>query len=240
VLGPGGVIAPHESFMPFVGAICARHDILLIADGVVSGFGRPGPYWGSQTMGIEPDTLTCAKALSAAFLPISAVLIGKKIVDAVAEETHAIGTFGHGFTYSGHPVPAAVALETLKIYDEDNIIARAAETGQFLQAELKRRLAGHPLGGDVRGAGLIAGAEIVADKADRLNFAATDKIGPTLVRLCEAKGVILRSCPNDTIALSPPLIISEQEVTEIIDQMEAGLDLIRSTLRSGKPAIAAA
>ncbi|MBZ9719665.1 aminotransferase class III-fold pyridoxal phosphate-dependent enzyme [Mesorhizobium sp. AD1-1] len=240
IMGGGGVIVPPHTYYEKIQAVLRRHDVLVVADEVICGFGRTGSYWGSQTVGIEPDILTCAKALSAAFLPISAVLIGQKIVDAVAEETHAIGTFGHGFTYSGHPVPAAVALETLKIYDEENIISRAAETGQFLQAELKRRLAGHPLVGDVRGAGLIAGVEIVADKAERRNFAPADKIGPTLVRLCEANGVILRSCPNDTIALSPPLIINRAETTEIIDRMESGLDLIHATLRSGKPAMAAA
>lgn len=240
IMGGGGVIVPPRTYYEKIQQVLRRHDVLVVADEVICGFGRTGAYWGSQTMGIEPDILTCAKALSAAFLPISAVLISKKIVDAVAEESHAIGTFGHGFTYSGHPVPAAVALETLKIYDEENIISRAADAGQYLQAELNHRLGGHPLIGEIRGAGLIAGVEIVADKAERRNFAPADKIGPTLVRLCEANGVILRSCPNDTIALSPPLIISRAEVTEIIDKMEASLDQIHSTLRSGKPATAAA
>ncbi|WP_137929120.1 aminotransferase [Mesorhizobium comanense] len=240
IMGGGGVIVPPRTYYEKIQAVLRRHDVLVVADEVICGFGRTGSYWGSQTMGIEPDILTCAKALSAAFLPISAVLVSEKVVDAIAQETHAIGTFGHGFTYSGHPVPAAVALETLRIYDEENIMSRAAETGGFLQAELKRRLAGHPLVGDIRGAGLIAGVEIVADKAERRNFAVAEKIGPTLVRLCEANGVILRSCPNDTIALSPPLIISRAEITEIIDRIEAGLDLIHSTLRSGRPATAAA
>lgn len=240
IMGGGGVIVPPRTYYEKIQTVLRRHDVLLVADEVICGFGRTGAYWGSQTMGIEPDILTCAKALSAAFLPISAVLISQKVVDAVASQSHAIGTFGHGFTYSGHPVPAAVALETLKIYEEEDIMARAARTGQFLQAELRRRMADHPMVGDIRGAGLIAGVEIVADKAQRLNFAVADKVGPTLVRLCEANGVILRSCPNDTIALSPPLIISEQEVGEIIDKIEAGLDSIRATLQGGKPAMAAA
>jgi 4-aminobutyrate--pyruvate transaminase len=230
IMGGGGVIVPPETYYQKIQEVLRRHDILVVADEVICGFGRTGNYWGCQTMGIEPDILSCAKALSAAFLPISAILINERVFEGVSRQIHEIGTFGHGYTYSGHPVPAAVAIETLKIYEEDKIIEKAAESGRFLQAELRRRLGGHALVGNIRGRGLIAGVEIVADKASKTNFPAERKTGAQIVGLCEERGLIVRACPNDTIALSPPLIISQAEVTEVIDTIETALDLLAGRL----------
>lgn len=230
IMGGGGVIVPPETYYEKIQAVLRRHDILIVADEVICGFGRTGNYWGCQTMGIEPDILSCAKALSAAFLPISAILINERVFEGISRQIHEIGTFGHGYTYSGHPVPAAVAIETLKIYEEDRIIERAAETGAFMQAELRRRLANHPMVGNIRGKGLIAGVEIVADKGAKANFPPEQKVGAQIVALCEARGLIVRACPNDTIALSPPLIISTQEVTEIIDTIEVALGQLSERL----------
>lgn len=231
IMGGGGVIVPPETYYEKIQAVLRRYDILVVADEVICGFGRTGAYWGSETMGIVPDILSCAKALSAAFLPISAVMISQPIADAIAQETHRIGTFGHGYTYSGHPVPAAVALETLKIYEEMDIVSHATRVGGYLQSELKRRFAGHPLVGNVRGRGLIAGIEIVADKAERRNFDPALKVGARVVTLCEENGLIVRACPNDTIALSPPLIVTEADIDVILDGIDAALARIQSVLK---------
>ncbi len=146
-MGAGGVIVPPRGYFEKIQAVLRSYDVLLIADEVICGFGRTGNYWGSQTFGIEPDILTCAKALSSAYLPISAVMVNERVFQALAGESHEIGTFGHGYTYSGHPVPAAVAIETLKIYDEMDIVGSARASAPHMQAELRRRFAGHRAGG---------------------------------------------------------------------------------------------
>ena len=133
-----------------------KYDVLFVADEVICGFWRTGNYWGSQTLNMQPDILTCAKALSSSYLPISAVMVNDRVFQGLAKQSHEIGTFGHGFTYSGHPVPAAVAIETLKIYDEMNIGEHVRAVGPHMQSELRRRFADHPLVGEVRGIGLIA------------------------------------------------------------------------------------
>jgi 4-aminobutyrate--pyruvate transaminase len=217
--------------------VLRKYDVLFVADEVICGFWRTGSYWGSQALGMEPDILTCAKALSGSFLPISAVLVNDRVFRGLAEESHAIGTFGHGFTYSGHPVPAAVAVETLKIYDEMNIGAHVNEVGAHLQAELRRRFDGHELVGEVRGMGLIGAVELVADKAKHANFDAKLKIGARLTRLCEANGVIGRTLPGDVLAFSPPLIISREEIDEMLDGVAKALDELSVQLRREKIAI---
>ena len=224
IMGAGGVILPPEGYFEKIQAVLRRHDVLLIADEVICGFGRTGNYWGSQTLGVEPDILTCAKALSSAYLPISAVLVNERVFTALADESHAIGTFGHGYTYSGHPVPAAVAVETLKIYDEIDIVGQVRTTGPHLQRELRRRFEGHELVGEVRGTGMIAAVELVQDRDARRNFDPAMKVGARLVKLCEAGGVIARTLPNDSLAFSPPLIMTTAEIDEMLDGVEHALD----------------
>jgi 4-aminobutyrate--pyruvate transaminase len=220
IMGAGGVIIPPRTYYEKIQAVLRKYDVIFVADEVICGFWRTGQYWGSQTLGLHPDILTCAKALSSSYLPISAVMVNDRIFQALADESHAIGTFGHGYTYSGHPVPAAVAVETLKIYDETGIGGHVADVGPHLQAELRRRFAGHPLVGEVRGVGLIGAIELVADKAARRNFDAGQKIGGRLTRLCEANGVIGRTLPGDVLAFSPPLIITREEIGEMLDGVE--------------------
>ncbi len=231
IMGAGGVIVPPRGYFEAIQAVLRRHDVLLVADEVICGFGRTGNYWGCQTVGAEPDILTCAKALSSSYLPISAVLVNERVFQALAKESHEIGTFGHGYTYSGHPVPAAVAIETLKIYDEMDIVSHVQTVGAHLQSELRRRFAGHELGGEVRGVGLIAAVELVADKAARRNFDPALKIGARLTKLCEHHGVIARGLPNDSIAFSPPLIITVAEIDEMLDRMTRALDELTVQLR---------
>ncbi|MGI4953854.1 MAG: aspartate aminotransferase family protein [Janthinobacterium lividum] len=234
VMGAGGVIIPPATYFEKIQAVLRKHDVLLIADEVICGFGRTGNYWGSQTMGMQPDILTCAKALSSAYLPISGVMVNDKVFQALASESHAIGTFGHGYTYSGHPVPAAVAIETLKIYDEIDIVGRVRAVGPHLQSELRRRFAEHALVGEVRGLGMIAAVELVADKAAHRNFDPAMKVGARLVKLCESHGVIARALPNDALAFSPPLIITAEEVDEMLDGVSRALDELTVQMRREK------
>ena len=224
IMGAGGVIVPPRGYFPAIQAVLRKYDVLLVADEVICGFGRTGEYWGSQTLGIEPDILVCAKALSSAYLPISAVLVNERVYDALAQESHTVGTFGHGFTYSGHPVPAAVAVETLKIYDEMDIVGHVREVGPHMQSALRERFADHPLVGEVRGMGLICGVELVADKAARRNFDPALKMGARAAKLGEKHGVISRGLPNDTLAFSPPLIITASEVDELVERIGRALD----------------
>ncbi len=237
IMGAGGVIIPPRGYFPKIQKVLARHDILLVADEVICGFGRTGNYWGSQTLDIKPDILTCAKALSASYLPISAVMVNERVFQALADESHKIGTFGHGFTYSGHPVAAAVAVETLKIYDENNIIDHARVVGAHMQKELRRRFAGHELVGEVRGVGLIAAVELVADKASHKNFDPAAKVGGRLSKLCEQHGMIGRAMINDAMGFSPPLIITESEVDTMLDRFGQALDALTVELRREKLAV---
>ncbi|UFN50310.1 aspartate aminotransferase family protein [Roseomonas sp. OT10] len=231
VMGAGGVILPPAGYFPKIQAVLRKYDILLVADEVICGFGRTGAYWGSQTFGMEPDILTCAKALSASFLPISGVLVTERIFDGLAQGSAEVGTWGHGFTYSGHPVAAAVAVETLKIYDELDIVGHARTVGACMQAGLRRRFADHPLVGEVRGTGLIAGVELVADRHARRNFDPKLKVGARLVQLGHEHGVILRAMTNDSIGFAPPLIITEAEVDEMLDRFGRALDALAVQLR---------
>ncbi|MFN3448142.1 MAG: aspartate aminotransferase family protein, partial [Roseococcus sp.] len=236
IMGAGGVIVPPATYFEKIQAVLAKHDVLLVADEVICGFGRTGNYWGSQTLGMRPDILTCAKALSSSYLPISAVMVNERVFEGLADGSAGIGAFGHGFTYSGHPVPAAVAVETLKIYDEIDILGHVRRVAPAMQQGL-RRFADHPLVGEVRGLGLIGAVELVADKAERRNFDPALKIGPRLVKHGEAQGLILRSLPNDSIAFSPPLVITEAEIEEMLERFGRALDALAVELR--REAIAA-
>jgi 4-aminobutyrate--pyruvate transaminase len=231
IMGAGGVIVPPAGYFEKIQAVLTKYDVLFVADEVICGFWRTGNYWGSQTLGAKPDILTCAKALSSSYLPISAVMVNDRVFQGLASESNKIGTFGHGFTYSGHPVPAAVAIETLKIYDETDMGGHVGEVGPYLQAELRRRFAGHELVGEVRGTGLIAAVELVADKATHKNFEPGAKVGGRLTKLMEENGVIGRTVVNDALCLSPPLIISKVEIDEMLDRTGKALDELTVQLR---------
>lgn len=230
-MGAGGVIIPPPTYFEKIQAVLRRHDVLFCADEVIAGFFRTGNYWGSQTFAMQPDILVCAKALSASFLPISAVLVNERVFQGIAEGSSTIGTWGHGFTYSGHPVPAAVAVETLKIYDEMDMLSHVRAVGPHLQGELRRRFAGHPLVGEVRGVGMVGAIELVEDKATHRNFDPAKKVGPRLTKHGEKHGVILRAMVNDSIGFSPPLIITTAEIDEMLDRVERALADLTVELR---------
>ncbi|MGK7870200.1 aspartate aminotransferase family protein [Falsiroseomonas sp. E2-1-a20] len=231
VMGAGGVMVPPATYFEKIQAVLRRHDVLFVADEVICGFGRTGNYWGCQTYDITPDIITCAKALSASFLPISAIIINDRIFQGLADGSQTIGTWGHGFTYSGHPVAAAVALETLKIYDELDIVSHVRSAGDHMQKALRARFEGHPLVGEVRGIGMVAAIELVADKANHKNFEASAKVGPRLAKAGEQEGVILRGLANDTIAFSPPLIMNVDEIDQMVERTARALDNVAVQLR---------
>ncbi len=237
IMGAGGVILPPRGYFPKIQAVLKKYDVLLVADEVICGFWRTGTYWGSQSQSVVPDILVCAKALSSSYLPISAVMVNQFVFDALAKESHTIGTFGHGFTYSGHPVPAAVAIETLKIYDELDMGTHVGQVGPHMQSELKRRFGDHPLVGEVRGAGLIAAVELVADQATHTNFDPKAKIGGRLAKLCEENGVIARTVMNDVLCFSPPLIITKDEIDEMLNRISKAFDELTVQLRREQIAV---
>jgi len=230
VMGAGGVIVPPATYWEKIQAVLHKYDVLLVADEVICGFGRTGSYWGSQTFGMTPDILVCAKALSSSFLPISAVMVNDRVFQGLADGSASLGTWGHGFTYSGHPVAAAVAIETLKIYDEMDVVGLCQKTGAVMQAGLQA-LADHPLIGEARGVGMIGALEIVEDKATRRNFEVTKKVAVRAQKLCEAQGLIMRVLPGDGIAFSPPLVISEEELAEVFSGVRRSLDTLAVELR---------
>jgi len=231
VMGAGGVIVPPRTYFEKIQAVLRKYDVLFVADEVICGFWRTGNYWGSQTLNMQPDIITCAKALSSSYLPISGVMVNERVFEGLAKQSHEIGTFGHGFTYSGHPVAAAVAIETLKIYDEMNIGAHVRDVGPHFQAALRARFAEHPLVGEVRGVGLMAAVELVADKETHENFDPAAKIGPRAVALMQEHGVIGRSVPGDALTFSPPLVISRAEVDEMVERTGRALDALNVALR---------
>lgn len=228
VQGAGGVIVPPAGYFEKVQAVCRRHDVLVIADEVITGFGRTGSFWGSQTFGITPDLMTMAKGLSSGYQPIGAVMISDKVYQAIADESARIGVFGHGFTYGGHPVPCAVALETLAIYEERDIVARVRAVAPRFQGGL-RALESHPLVGEVRGVGLIGAIELVADKAAKAPFAPAGRAGATVARLAQEEGLIVRPL-GEGVALSPPLVIAEPEIDETLARLGRALDKAREVL----------
>lgn len=234
VIGAGGVIVPPATYFAKIQAVLRRHDVLLVADEVICGFGRTGSLWGCQTFGITPDILTTAKALSSGYAPIAAVLISQALYETLLGTSERFGMFGHGFTYGGHPLSAAVALETLKIYEERDLVGHVRAVAPHFQRGL-RRFANHPLVGEVRGVGLVGAVQLVRDKAARALFEPKQRVGLYLVGRAQAYGLIIRSMA-DAIAFSPPLIISEEEINEMLDAFGRALQDTEKWVAAGMPA----
>jgi 4-aminobutyrate--pyruvate transaminase len=220
--GAGGVILPPAGYFDAITEVLERFGIPLIDDEVITGFGRTGNWFGCATYGFEPSSMTIAKALSSAYLPISAVLLSPEMSEAIETESGRIGTFGHGFTYSAHPVAAAVALKTIEIYQTRDIMGHVRHVAPRFQARLAK-LGEHPLVGETQGVGLIGAIEIVADKATKASFEPTKMAAATVSRFIEEEGLITRPLLGDRIALCPPLIINEAEIDELFDRFERGL-----------------
>lgn len=230
VMGAGGVIIPPRSYFKKVEAVLAKHDILLIDDEVICGFGRTGNYWGAQTFNMTPHTLSCAKALSSGYLPISAMLVHEDMYQAMLQQSREIGTFGHGFTYSAHPVAAAVAIETLKIYEERNIVGHVRTVEKTFARRLKA-LNEHPLVGEASSIGLLGAVELVANKQQKQNFAADKAVAATCANFAQEEGVIVRALLSDRLAFCPPLIITNAEINEMFDRFERALNQTHDWIR---------
>jgi 4-aminobutyrate--pyruvate transaminase len=224
VMGAGGVIVPPYGYFDAVMAVCAKYDLYVICDEVICGFGRLGAPFGCQAFGFQPHSITIAKALTSAYVPMAALTVPEPMYQAMLDQSRKIGTFGHGFTYSGHPVAAAVALKTLEIYARDRIFARAAQMAPQFRARLDA-LGQHPLVGEARGMGLVGAVELVADKAAKRSFEAKAGVGPRAVAFAQAEGLILRFMPGDVLSICPPLIISPAELDELFDRLGRALDL---------------
>ncbi len=203
VMGAGGVIIPPKTYFPKIMAVCAKYDVFMIDDEVICGFGRLGAMFGCTTLGFKPNSISVAKALSSAYLPIAGVMIPEEMYQALIVESKKIGTFGHGFTYSGHPVSAAVAVKTLEIYQRDKIVEMAAARSPQFQKRLSA-LGDHPLVGEVRGMGMVGAIELAADKASKTPFDAKKGLGARVVANAQAEGLIVRFIGGDVISICPP------------------------------------
>jgi len=225
------VIVPPATYFEKIQAVLKKHDVLLIADEVICGFGRTGKMFGTETFGMKPDIMTMAKAITSGYLPLSATVISEEIYRACVGQSEKHGVFAHGYTYTGHPAACAVALEVLDIYEERDLVGHVRRLAPRLQEGL-RKFAGHPLVGDVRGVGLVGGVELVPDKPGRGTFDPVGKAGALFVARAQANGMIIRNL-QDTISVCPPLIISEGELDELLRRFGKALDETAETLKRG-------
>ena len=229
VLGAGGVIVPPKGYYEQVQAVLGKYDIHFICDEVITGFGRTGNKFGCETMNIQPTTMSVAKALSSAHLPISAVLVPEAMYEQFVELTAETGLFGHGFTYTGHPVCAAVALKNLELFEERGVYENAAKVGEAFQARL-HSFKDHPMVGNTRGVGLVGAIELVKDPAKKEKFPAALGVGVHCMKSCADNGLIIRAL-GDSIAFCPPLILTEDHVDEIFTKFEKALEETQDWVR---------
>ena len=230
VMGAGGVMLPPATYFGKIQAVLDKYDVLMVADEVICGFGRTGNMWGSQTYDIRPDMVTCAKQLSSGYLPISALMISDKVYEVLKAQSRKHGALGMGYTYGGHPVSCAVALETLKIYEERDTVGHVRSVAPRFQERLAQ-LGSSPLVGEARGVGLIGALELVMDKNSKEQFPAEVKAGATLAARAQARGLIVRALPGDVIGICPPLIITEAQIDELFDSLAEAVSETEGLLR---------
>ncbi len=219
IQGAGGVIIPPETYWPRVQEICSKYDILVVVDEVICGFGRTGNWFGSDTYGINPDIITMAKGISSGYIPLSGIMVGKRVSDVLIDEG---GEFYHGYTYSGHPVACAVAIENLKIIREENLIENSKNTSVYLNEKMKE-IANHPLVGEVRMKSYIGCVELVKDKEKGTMFEDTGTVGTICRDYCIENGLIMRAV-RDGMIFCPPLIFSKNHIDELVEKLKKSLD----------------
>jgi len=234
LMGAGGVMPPPDGYWQGIEALCRKYDILMVADEVISGFGRLGTTFGCEKYGFTPDIMTLSKQLTSSYMPLAAVLFSEEVYGPIADNSHGIGTFGHGYTASGHPVATALALENIAIIEERDLVGNAARMAVPFQNGL-RTLADRGHVGEVRGAGMICGIELVADKSTKRSFEAKSKVGIHAANIAAEEGLITRAL-GDTLALCPPLIVSEEEVAQIVARMTRTVDRVHDWIAATKPA----
>lgn len=222
VMGAGGVITPPEGYFEAIGAVLDRHDVLMIDDEVICGFGRTGSNFGAETFGMNPTSISMAKQLTSGYAPLSAVAINQDMAEAIEANSGEIGVLGHGFTYGGHPLGCAVGVKTLEIYEKRNILGHVQSLSPAF-ADRLTALSEHPLVGEARFSGLMGGLELSPDPANAATFAAPGKVGPYLANELLKHGVILRAI-GDTLAFCPPMTISADELEALFAPIETALD----------------
>ncbi len=227
IQGAGGVIIPPDSYWPEIQRICEQYGVLLVVDEVICGFGRTGQWFGSGLYGLKPDLMPMAKGLTSGYVPLSAVLVGDRVAETLIGEG---GEFFHGFTYSGHPVAAAVALANIAILEGEGLVDRVRDdTGPYLQQRLREAFADHPLVGEVRGIGFLAAIELVADKATRKHFPKPGEVGNRCRDHCFRRNLVMRAV-RDAMVMSPPLTTTREQIDEIVDLARAAVDDTASDL----------
>lgn len=235
VLGTGGIIPPPAGYWPAIQAVLAKHDVLLIADEVICGFGRVGAAFGSHLYGMEPDLVTVAKGLTSAYFPLSAAIVGEKVYRVMEDNADRIGAFSHGYTYSGHPIGAAAANAVLDIVAREDLAGKARDTGAYMQQRMRAVFAQLPIVGEVRGVGMLAAIEFVADRATKTRFDAGLKIGARVSKAARDRGLIARTMPHgDILGFAPPLITTRAEVDEIIDLAEKAVRQVMDEVAAAK------
>jgi putrescine aminotransferase len=228
--GAGGVIFPPASYWPEIERICRQHDVLLIADEVIGGFGRTGEWFAHAHFGFEPDVMTMAKGITSGYVPMGAVALSDAIADTIVEG----GEFNHGFTYSGHPVAAAVAVANLRLLRDEDIVARVKhDTGPYFQRRLRAALGDHPIVGEIAGVGLVAGIQLAEDPQARRRFEDGDAIGMLCRDFCFDGHLVMRAS-HDRMLLSPPLVVTHGEIDEIVDKARAAIDATARAIRRAR------
>ncbi len=231
VLGTGGRVPPPQGYWEAVQAVLDKYDILLIADEVVCGFGRIGTPMGSHRYAMRPDLISLAKGLTSAYAPLSAVVVGERVWEVIEEGARRMGPLGHGWTYSGHPVCAAAGVANLDVLEREKVMASAAETGAYLQARLHQAFDGHPLVGEVRGVGMLAALEFMADGPARKPFDPALRVGQRVSAACNERGLIARAMPHgDILGFAPPLVATREDVDEIVAIAREGADAVGAQL----------
>jgi L-2,4-diaminobutyrate transaminase len=223
------VIVPPEGYFPAIQEVLRRYDVLMIADEVVCGFGRLGQWFGSDVFGIEPDLMTVAKGITSGYMPLSACLVSQEIWRVLADL--ADGAFQHGYTYSAHPLAAAVAMANLDIVEQESLIDQVEVRGELLRSALRDAFVDHPIVGEVRGTGLVAAVEFVAEREPATRFDPSLRVGARVTRACLDRGVITRALPAaDTISFSPPFVITEDEIETIVTVAREAADAVAKQL----------
>jgi L-2,4-diaminobutyrate transaminase len=231
VLGTGGITPPPEGYWEAIQAVLRKHDVLLIADEVITGFGRTGSMFGSEQYAIEPDLITVAKGLTSAYFPLSGALVGEKVYRVLEEGADRVGAFSHGYTYSGHPIGAAAANAVLDIVEKEDLAGNARTVGAYFQAQLKTKFAQLPIVGEVRGVGLMGAIEFVADRERKTRFDASLKVGARVAQAARARGLIARPMPHgDILGFSPPLVITKAEIDEMVSIAESAVRSVMDEL----------
>jgi L-2,4-diaminobutyrate transaminase len=231
VLGTGGITPPPQGYWEEIQNVLKKYDILLIADEVITGFGRTGSMFGSLHYGIEPDLVTVAKGLTSAYFPLSGAIVGEKVYRVLEEGADRVGAFSHGYTYSGHPIGAAAANAVLDIVERENLPGNARTVGAYFQEQLKAKFAQLPIVGEVRGVGLMGAIEFVADREKKVRFAPGLSVGARVSKAARNLGLIARAMPHgDILGFAPPLVTTKEEIDEIVAIAEAAVRTVMDEL----------